>query len=484
MLLYSLKYLRIHGQISPQPQCHTCGEKTVSLVRVSKVDSYDDHVSIKSFIRDALHLSPQVAELFQASDPGRHVVIKPNWIQHSHEFDSDVWEPVMTHPSVVMATVECVAEALDGKGVISVCDAPNTYADFEAILGRGALRKRFEDFRARWPEIQLEALDLRREVWVAKEQVIVERRPNPPDPRGYVALNLGEHSLFYGHPAEGRYYGADYDEGVVNSHHHGKTQEYLLAGTPMSCDLFINLPKLKTHKKVGITCCLKNLVGINGDKNWLPHFVEGSLRSGGDEFSKDAPAHTLERTLKRFGRKVALSVPGVGPWMFRKVRNVGQRVLGDSESVVRGGNWSGNDTCWRMVLDLNRALLYGKTDGTWNEAPATKRYLAIVDGIVGGEGNGPLCPTPVDSRVLLAGTSPASVDAVACRLMGFELAKLPVVTRAFEDHRWPIHECDMDSLEVLDGRVGKQVHLGEVQTAVPGGFTPHFGWTAHLRAAG
>lgn len=86
--------------------------------------------------------------------------------------------------------------------------------------------------------------------------------------------------------------------------------------------------------------------------------------------------------------------------------------------------------------------------------------------------------------MLLAGTNLASVDAVVGRLMGFQLFKLPVVTMAFEDHRWPIHECDMDSLEVFDERVGKQVHLGEVHAVVSCGFIPRFGWLTHLRAAG
>ena len=34
---------------------------------------------------------------------------------------------------------------------------------------------------------------------------------NEEDPRGYVRLDLGRDSLFYGFAGEGRYYGADYD---------------------------------------------------------------------------------------------------------------------------------------------------------------------------------------------------------------------------------------------------------------------------------
>ena len=115
-----------------------------------------------------------------------------------------------------------------------------------------------------------------------------------------------------------------------------------------------------------------------------------------------------------------MAVPGLGTWLYRKMRNAGKVALGDSETVIRNGNWAGNDTCWRMALDLNRSLLYGNPDGSLREAGKAKHYLAIVDGIIGGQGNGPLCPDPVGSNVLIAGTDPAAVDAVAARLMGFD----------------------------------------------------------------
>jgi hypothetical protein len=41
---------------------------------------------------------------------------------------------------------------------------------------------------------------------------------------------------------------------------------------------------------VGMTCALKNLVGINANKNWLPHHTEGTPEQGGDQF----PAGTLK----------------------------------------------------------------------------------------------------------------------------------------------------------------------------------------------
>jgi hypothetical protein len=249
----------------------------------------------------------------------------------------------------------------------------------------------------------------------------------------------------------------------------------------MACDLFVNVPKLKTHKKTGITCCLKNLVGINGDKNWLPHHTEGTPRTGGDEFPDATLAAALEGQVKRLGRRVALSLPGVGTWLYRKARKLGKGVLGDSERVARNGNWHGNDTCWRMALDLNRALLYGRPDGTWGGPGQPRRYLAVVDGVIGGEGNGPLCPDAVPAGVLVGGTNPAAVDAVGCRLMGYDPRQLPIVRQAFATHRWPIAPCVLDDVAVVDERAGRTVGLRDVMPAVSGGFKPHFAWAELLR---
>jgi uncharacterized protein (DUF362 family) len=51
-------------------------------------------------------------------------------------------------------------------------------------------------------------------------------------------------------------------------------------------------------------------------------------------------------------------------------------------------------------------------------AAAVKPHLAIVDGIIGMEGDGPIMGTPINSGVLVIGTNLPSVDATCARLMG------------------------------------------------------------------
>lgn len=454
----------------------------MSHVLIRPAGGYTDHAAIKTVIREALQLDDSIAAMLAEHDERRLVVIKPNWIQEGHQQHRNTWVSVITHPNVVLAAAEAVAEAMGGTGTIAVCDAPHTHADFEGIVARGGLFDALQKLRGRFPRLQLELIDLRRERWITRDDVIVERIPNPPDPRGYTKLDMGRASLFHGHPGEGRYYGADYDTRVVNEHHRGDVQEYLIAGTPMACDLFINLPKLKTHKKTGITCCLKNLVGINGDKNWLPHHTVGAPATGGDEFPQDTSNTRLERFFKHIGTRMALGFPAAGAWLYARMRRAGMRAFGDSEYVVRNGNWYGNDTCWRMALDLNRALLYGDKSGNWRKPLTRRPYLAIVDGIVGGEGNGPVSPTPVDAGVLVAGTNPAAIDAVAARLMGYAPERIPLVRHAFDEHHLPVSDISLDEVRAHDARCGAVVSVQDVEAAVAGGFKPHFGWQHALEA--
>ncbi len=56
---------------------------------------------------------------------------------------------------------------------------------------------------------------------------------------------------------------------------------------------------------------------------------------------------------------------------------------------------------------------------------AVRPSLAIIDGIVGMEGDGPLMGSPVASGVLVMGTNFPAVDASASRLMGVDPASIP-----------------------------------------------------------
>lgn len=59
-----------------------------------------------------------------------------------------------------------------------------------------------------------------------------------------------------------------------------------------------------------------------------------------------------------------------------------------------------------------------------------KPDFAVIDGIIGGEGDGPLLVRPVHSNIVLAGTDPVAVDTVALDFMGFTLEEVSHVKLA------------------------------------------------------
>jgi hypothetical protein len=192
------------------------------------------------------------------------------------------------------------------------------------------------------------------------------------------------------------------------------------------------MPKAKTHQKAGITGALKNLVGIVGQKAYLVHYRAGTPRDGGDEFAPGTPGlvKLQVRCREKLQRKSA--------WGFRAGRivwQVAKRVQGlqtqATASNLRkrffraGGSWPGNDTVWRMIYDLNKIILYApKEGGGLAEAPQ-RRYLAVVDGLVAGEGDGPLQPLPVKSDTLFVASDPFLADFVLARWMGFDCQRIP-----------------------------------------------------------
>jgi uncharacterized protein (DUF362 family) len=449
--------------------------------------------AVYATVRKALRLAgldaarfgtPQWNPLGEFIRPGQFVLLKPNLVKEYHPRDPGGWIYTITHGSVIRAVTDYVWKALEGRGRVMIADAPQTDSDFPKLIALLQLEHVREFYRSRG--LGLEIADLRREVWRNLEEVIVDRRPLPGDPNGSVAFDLADRSEFHDHGGGGRYYGADYDDAQLNSHHTGGKHEYLLSASAVRCDVFINLPKLKTHKKAGITVNLKNLVGVNSDKNWLPHHTVGTPRDGGDQYPKRTLKRTVEHHSVQWLRKVALAMPAVGPWLLRRGRRAGKRVFGDTDTVVRSGNWFGNDTIWRMCLDLNKLVLYGNADGTLR-APTPehrKTYLSFVDGIIAGQGNGPMNPDPLDAGVLLFGRNPAGVDAAAAVIMGFDPERLPIVRNAYSTRGFPLIEGAWRAIECVsdveewNGALGAIFAVGRTLR-----FRAHFGWIGHVEAA-
>ena len=75
-------------------------------------------------------------------------------------------------------------------------------------------------------------------------------------------------------------------------------------------------------------------------------------------------------------------------------------------------HWAGID---RAILDINAAV---------------RPDFAIVDGIWGMEGNGPIQGTPKSCGVLILGDDPVAVDATCCRVMGLRPEEVKYLAQA------------------------------------------------------
>ena len=423
---------------------------------------------------------PRVESSGELDSPGETVLLKPNFVKECHPRDPLGWQYVLTHGSVIRAVADYVWKALKGRGKIILADAPQTDSSFTKICEVLQLNHIQNFYHQKG--LDFEIIDLRREEYVNQDGVIVKRFSLKGDPSGYVAYDLAASSEFANHDGGGRYYGADYDEGEVNRHHTRSKHEYLISASAMKPDIVFSLPKLKTHKKAGITVSLKNLVGINGEKNWLPHHTEASWTNPGDERPMDGRGRPLERLFVKPIRHLSLRSPRFGTWLHRHARRYGADVFGDTEEVIRSGNWYGNDTVWRMCLDLNKIVSYGNLDGTLRSSSPQyrKRHLALVDGILAGEGRGPMNPDPVPAGLILFGINCPSVDAACAWLMGYDPERIPIVRQAFRCRNYSLAEWDWHDVRVVSNCPEWNYRLTEISDHSTFHFKPHFGWAGWI----
>jgi len=411
--------------------------------------------------------------------PGQHVLVKPNLVRHVHLGGGD-YLAVVTHASVVRCVLDYIALALQGQGKITVADAPVQGADFDAILSRTGLQEVCDDVAQTWG-IPIRLLDLR--LWAVEldsRHRAVRGSARNGDPAGYRWVDFGERSLLHEIAADaGRFRVTCYDPNTMTRHHNLETHEYIVAQSVLDADVVVNLPKLKTHRKVGLTAALKNLVGIVGHKDCLPHHRCGSLAEGGDEYLHPSWLKRLEGHLS----DAMYATPSSPANCVRQaaagiIACFGRWLHSDP---YREGSWYGNDTLWRTVLDLNRLLLYADRDGQIKDTPQ-RRCITIVDAIIAGEGEGPMEPDPRPCGLLVGGANPVAVDAVLATLVGFDYRRIPLIARAFSLEDLPLVAFAPEHIRVLDSDSGfSGLRVGEPCRHYA--FAPPSGWVGHVELA-
>lgn len=408
---------------------------------------------VYGMVREALRLlgldetqygTPEWNPLGEIVRPGDSVLIKPNFVLHRN-IGTGPFEAMVTHASVLRPIVDYVLIALQGRGRLVIGDAPQMNCDFETLLARngmGALAP-FVAKACQTRGVEFQLVDFRREQTYYRFGIVWKRRPLSGRDGKTIPVVLGPDSYMENIRTD-LLYGADYDRRQTVAAHSGK-HEYRVAAEVIQADVVISVPKLKTHSKVGTTLNIKNMVGINTDKNHLAHYRVGPPNVGGDEYSNPRWYDRVDRSLSDvlLGRHWKWGKYPFVLWrVFKKLVQAGSKSLSFS-----CGNWHGNDTAWRMALDLNRVLLCTDKDGELAGCPR-RRYFSIIDGIVGGQGDGPLHPDAYRSGVILAGFNPVAVDWVATRLMGFDPERIPMYRHGIEQARRWIPDFSVSRLRV------------------------------------
>jgi uncharacterized protein (DUF362 family) len=425
--------------------------------------------------------------------PGDHVVIKPNFIFHKNLRGTD-YRCVVTHSSIVRAVVDYVLIALRGSGRISVLEAPNPNTDFERVVRTmqvDQLLRFYEDKQA--PVV---VRDLRTEQYhFGLHAILSETRLNG-DPNGKVRVDLGERSEFAKLPGGwDLLHGTSHDRREAAESKSPTHNVYEIHRSYLQADVIISLAKLKTHKKTGVTLALKNFIGLSARKNLMPHYRILSPVDGGDEYP-DHDFNPMVRRLKRLDwwmRDRLLQdlkwprtyiVAAAAPTYLRRAIAGRSARNGHRLSEIERGDWYGNDTLWRTILDLNKVLLFADQDGVLHDRPQ-RRYIAIVDGVVTGEGEGPLSPQAREDGVVVSSLDPVAIDVAIARWMGFDEAKIPTLAQALQIADFPITalrtRADVDAIEIASA-----LYNGPLADcpSVNRSFRPSAGWVGHIEKAG
>ncbi len=372
------------------------------------------------------------------------VLLKPNFVKGDHPLGLSGVLSMITHASLMRPVIDYILLATDNHVKIIVGDVPLQSSDWHDIVEKTGTKKLVEFYQQQGVNIRL--VDMRWEIAIFNEENIIERKVKrfTRQCSDYVVVDLGKDSALndvsrYSDKLEI----TDYGYGTVSRHHNHRKNEYMIAREILKADCIINLPKMKTHRKAGITCAMKNLVGINGDKSWIAHHRRGLPKEGGDEFEEYHLKTVLRERIWNYlktneaGIKIATWLKKIFRTFVWKGKSYEEVSMHSESKHYREGSWHGNDTIWRCIRDLNQILFYADKKGEM-QPEKQRHYLCLVDGIIAAEKEGPMEHLPKKTGIILGGLNPVEVDFAVAEIMGFDYQKIPSIARAFNLQKYPL----------------------------------------------
>ncbi len=344
---------------------------------------------------------------------GDNVVIKPNLVSDNNPIDNNT-DCLITNFSVIRPIIDYTLKVIGKSGTLIVGDAPVQECIFEKVIKINGLEDAINTYNQMGYNIKL--VDLR-------------KHQNPDLECKIVAIN-NDSSLCELDNYCKKYAITNYDLRKMHDHHHKGVHEYLLPNYILNANVIINVPKPKTHRKAGITACMKNFIGANSLKEFIPHHRNGSIHENGDEFPEKNLLKKVQSNIKNYMYTRNIIVRGLNKSLLfmEKKFNLDKYLE---------GSWYGNDTIWRTILDINKVILYADKDGKLEDSQQ-RIIFNLADMIIGGEKEGPLCPSPKKSGILVAGFNQLNMDKTICQIMGFNPKKIKYILEGYNLKKYKI----------------------------------------------
>jgi uncharacterized protein (DUF362 family) len=362
----------------------------------------------------------------------KKIFLKPNWVSHNRKEEDELC--LRTHDNFLISTVEIL---LENKPVsILIGDAPIQSSNWEKII-RNNLLETLNSLSVSH-SVPIIFKDFRRVTFHPYKNNPINNRNPLSD---YVIFDLGKESFL--EPISSTrpiFRVTNYDPDRLAESHTLNKHKYCFTKEIFEADVVISIPKIKTHQKTGMTGALKNIVGLNGDKDYLPHHRVGGDKNGGDcypgkNYLRRASEKTLDIANRNHGKKIY--------WLWYWLTAILWKLSRPKKVHHLAAGWYGNDTCWRMVMDLNKIAVYGNKDGTLSETPQRIIY-SLCDGVIGGQGDGPLNPDPLALGIISFSNNSTLNDICMSTLMGFEPERIPLLRSAL------LHVQDQETEIILN----------------------------------
>lgn len=405
--------------------------------------------------------------------PNSVVLIKPNWVKHENEAfkGKKGMECLITNTSILKCIIDYALIALKGSGKLIIADAPVQSCDFEKLKKNAGLND-LEEFYKK-ADVDIQFVDLRAYRSQRKNGDLITVPTNSVY-KGKV-INLGKYSYFFNNCKEGRLRITNYDFRNVNKHHKGSLHEYCISEACLEADVIINLPKPKTHRKAGYTGALKNMVGINAIKDYIPHHTKGSyVLKEGDEYYTDSKIAKCKSNINDLvdilEKKSLFRVSR----LLKKGLNLLKNHISDSEKYSEG-SWWGNNTIWKTILDLNTIVLYADKQGRLRKS-RQRKVITIGDMIVSGEGEGPMLPTPKRTCSILFADNSVLFDKILVKFMGFDEDRFVLLKEAERNKK--LFGGETNNCNIISNCEQFNKKLYEFESGYR--FIPSQGWKGHV----